>query len=244
MKKLKNKNSISLEFFSKQKEIEKYAYIGRMAHELFHDLLNPITGFLLYVDTFDKDFDQKELTKQSKEINKSIQRIRKFIELVKENINNQETKDRIILEKEIREIMLLLHYKAKVNDISIILLSSKEIKINIQKIKLYQIIINLLSNAIDSYENIIDDRKKQIIIKTEETEKFIKIYFIDNGCGIDEENLNKIFKLNYSSKEKGFGIGLKTVEKIIRNDLSGLISVKSTLNKGSRFTIKIPKNHL
>lgn len=244
MRKLKNKDSISLEFFSKQKEIEKYAYIGRMAHELFHDLLNPITGFLLYMDTFNERLDKKELVKQSKEINKSISRIKKFIELVKDNLTNKNIKNKIILEKEIRNIMLLLHYKAKINAISIILLSSREIKINIQKIKLYQIIINFLSNAIDSYEKIDDERRKQIIIKTEETNKYIKLSFTDNGCGIKREDLNKIFKLNYSNKEKGFGIGLKTVKKIIEDDLEGSIIVSSTLNKGTQFRIKIPKNHL
>lgn len=244
MKKLKTKNSINMEFFSEKKEMEMYAQIGKIAHELFHDLLNPITGFMLYMDLGERSQKNNiDLVKNKEEINDSIKRIRRFIKLIQDSILSNNKKEVLNLNENIEEIMSILYYKAKRNNISLIFIREENIKIKIEKIKLYQLIINLLSNAIDSYEKINDGRKRQIILKTEKTDDHLSITIMDNGCGIEKINLDKIFNLNYTNKENGFGIGLKTVKKIVEINLKGKIKYSSIINKGSIFSVLIPRSH-
>ena len=70
---------------------------------------------------------------------------------------------------------------------------------------------------------------------------YIDFEVIDNGVGMDPETQDKIFTPFFSAKgEKGTGLGLFIANKIIEQH-GGNISVKSTLGKGTRFRIRIPK---
>lgn len=69
--------------------------------------------------------------------------------------------------------------------------------------------------------------------------KYVRVVVEDEGGGIDEENLTKIFDPYFTTKSKGSGLGLATAYSIIKNH-EGLITVKSTPRAGSRFTIYLP----
>ncbi len=72
-----------------------------------------------------------------------------------------------------------------------------------------------------------------------ESGDYIKIDIIDNGTGISQENINKIFDPYFTTRDKGTGLGLATSYSIIKNH-EGHITVKSKLSVGSCFTIYIP----
>jgi len=243
-----------MNYFSKKilhrKELERYAQLGKISHELFHDILNPITGLVLYFDLI-KNNDKKklesprlntEIKKEFDEISRSGERIRNFIRLTQESLLNKSQLDNININKELKEIISLNYYKAKRNLVSIYLIQNENIKIRMPKIKFYQLASNLISNGVDSFDKNTDDRKRKIIIKCEQNKKETFFHFIDNGCGIQKNKLNKIFKRNYSDKDCGLGIGLKTVKKIVY-EYKGKIELESEINKGTTFKIKFPKNH-
>ena len=69
-------------------------------------------------------------------------------------------------------------------------------------------------------------------------DKYI-IEISDNGCGMSEEKMAKIFEPYYTTKATGTGLGLTTVYKIIK-EFSGEINVKSEEKKGTSFTIMLP----
>jgi signal transduction histidine kinase len=106
-------------------------------------------------------------------------------------------------------------------------------------------LFNLLINAKDAIK---DARLKQgkISIKVDwiyenKTERFIKIQIGDNGIGIEEKNIDKIFLPYFTTKGKGgTGVGLSTVKQIIESS-NGRVEVKSRLNKGTVFSIYFPE---
>lgn len=104
------------------------------------------------------------------------------------------------------------------------------------KILIRQVMINLIQNAIDSMKG-----SGNIWIKTSfDPEKMlVRISIKDDGAGIKEEHLPKIFEPTFSSKEHGTGLGLAIVEKIIFEH-RGRIRCNSRPNEGAEFIIELP----
>jgi signal transduction histidine kinase len=68
---------------------------------------------------------------------------------------------------------------------------------------------------------------------------YITIQISDTGCGIENESIQKIFTPFYTTKERGTGLGLAIVNRITESH-NGKLSIKSTVGKGSCFTILLP----
>lgn len=102
-----------------------------------------------------------------------------------------------------------------------------------------EILRNLISNAI-KYRKL-DEEKSEIGIKINVDHLRAEIVFADNGIGIDEHNLAKVFEMFYRATEQsdGSGIGLYIVKNAV-DKLSGQISVASRLMQGTRFSIILP----
>lgn len=102
----------------------------------------------------------------------------------------------------------------------------------------HQILNNLISNAIEA----IGESKGKIFINIFPDEKNnTHIEVIDEGIGIDKNDLGKIFKAFYSKKIGGMGIGLTVVRMIVRN-YKGTLDIQSNLGKGTKINIIIPEN--
>ncbi len=102
--------------------------------------------------------------------------------------------------------------------------------------KIRQVLINLLDNAVHAVK-----KKGRIKLSIEEVANEIVLAIEDNGIGIPEENLGKIFDPFFTSKafDEGTGLGLFVVHKIL-SSINGGIDVKSIVGKGSRFEIRLP----
>ncbi|WP_298869270.1 ATP-binding protein [uncultured Gimesia sp.] len=105
---------------------------------------------------------------------------------------------------------------------------------------IHRAVLNIVINAIDAVEGA---EKGMVLLETTYLEKpdQIMIMISDNGPGIPEEQINKIFNLFESTKgSRGTGIGLAVSQKIIREH-GGEISIESEGGKGSRFTLSVPR---
>jgi len=101
--------------------------------------------------------------------------------------------------------------------------------------QIQQVLINLIKNAIYALK---DATEKKIEIKGRKDRTTIVLNSIkDNGCGINQENMENIFIPFYSTRKEGSGIGLSLAKQIMRLH-SGQISVKSESNKGTEFVLR------
>ena len=103
--------------------------------------------------------------------------------------------------------------------------------------KLQQILLNLINNAFQAVD---DGCILDIEASPAENDK-VRIVISDNGCGMPEENLPKIFKPFFTTKEGkgGTGLGLAITYGLVKK-LQGDITVKSKLHEGTTFTITLP----
>jgi nitrogen fixation/metabolism regulation signal transduction histidine kinase len=105
-------------------------------------------------------------------------------------------------------------------------------------IRLRQVIINLIKNA---QEAVADVENGEISISTEfqKDSDSIKISVADNGLGVDNSDIERIFEPYATTKEKGTGLGLAIVKKIIEEH-GGTIIIKPVTPQGANFIIQLP----
>ena len=99
------------------------------------------------------------------------------------------------------------------------------------------VIENLIKNAIDAMQG-----KGSISLDIKETNKFVKIVVTDSGKGITKSQFKQIFKPGFTTKKRGWGLGLSLSKRIIEDYHNGKIYVlKSEVNKGTTFEIQLDK---
>ena len=99
------------------------------------------------------------------------------------------------------------------------------------------VIENLVKNAIDAMQG-----KGSISLEIKDTNKLVKIIVSDSGKGIQKSQFKQIFKPGFTTKKRGWGLGLSLSKRIIEDYHNGKISVlKSEIGKGTTFEIQLNK---
>jgi hypothetical protein len=117
---------------------------------------------------------------------------------------------------------------------------SDNITLNSDRKRLYQVVLNVVSNALKYTE------KGHVDVVFTPLEDMLEIMVEDTGIGIDEAGLQKLFKpferidSHLKIKTLGTGLGLYLTHKILTLLLGGSISVKSRVGVGSTFTLRLP----
>lgn len=226
--------AIFLPFFNKKNilQIEKYAQIGKISSGLIHDLSSPITALNIQMEMLSQDVEETEYIRNMKQ---TVSKIFDYSKLMKAYLNGSEKKFEINLGDEIQKSIELISYNALKNGVQIIFIRESEIYITANPVQIYQIMISLISNAIESFTP--ENQNRKIIVKLEKFRRKILISVQDFGVGI--KNTKIIFETFYTTKIDlgGTGIGLSNVKRIIEKELKGKIKVRSKVGSGSTFQI-------
>ena len=107
-----------------------------------------------------------------------------------------------------------------------IFLPAKDIFFQFDNFQITQAFNNIIKNAVES---VISIPNPSILVKLIDLDKKIEILVIDNGIGIDERTITKLFEPYYTTKDKGTGLGLSIVKKIIE-DHGGVIKISKNKN--------------
>ena len=136
----------------------------------------------------------------------------------------------------LEEIEILLKKELKENHISLSIKSDpKKLTLNADKALIEQVLINLLKNAIQAFD---EQTHRLIEVAASLNDKGRLVITVkDNGNGIDEEALEKIFIPFFTTKQAGSGIGLSLSKQIMRKH-QGTMSVKSKIDEGTEFTLR------
>jgi two-component system NtrC family sensor kinase len=209
---------------------------------------NPQNGQLLtdaqtYRDKIDAQFVKDEIlglldgiedgANRTSEIVQSLRTFSRMDELVLKpaNINNAILNTLILLRSSIP------------NYIEIKPVFDKLEPLNCYSGKLNQVLVNLINNGIQAIKAKEHHHQESVLIVTRDEPDHVCIEITDSGIGMSEEVKQRIFEPFFTTKEigEGTGLGLSIVFGIIEKH-HGSIEVKSTLGKGTTFTVRLPKN--
>jgi signal transduction histidine kinase len=183
--------------------------------------------------------DQKIILNEVISLNKNIKSIKEILEMQKsiskkynitEDVTMSELLDNLI---SVHKNIITKHHITIVRDYMITQ------SVNLDKFKVEQIIDNLVRNAIDALINSKKDDKRLIIQTLLDKDKII-IRIIDNGEGIDKENIARIFNFGFTTKQSNMGFGLH-ISSLAAGEMHGKLEVSSEgKDKGATFTLVIP----
>ncbi len=175
-----------------------------------------------------------------------INQLNKNLELITETISTQQELSKTTDFQQLFSVNELLDEALLITGLSI----SKAIRVEkhydkikptkSDKVKLLQVLVNLMHNSKDALMESSQKNKLMILKTLKIKNEKIRIEISDNGIGISPKNLNKIFRYGFTTKVLGHGFGLHTSALSI-NAIGGEISVKSEgLRKGATFIIDLP----
>lgn len=224
----------------------KTAFLSNMSHEI-RTPLNVIVGFSQIIQR-NKNLENDKINRYLSHINTSSIQLLELINDILDISKIQSNQLNINIEKVnvnmlIDELYFKYKFKDLNNNVKILepIKSAKKIYINSDKLKINQVLVNLLNNSAKFTE------KGEISFGYYEKEKCIEFFVKDTGCGIEKAYLKKIFnrfeqtKAGANSVYKGNGLGLSISKGIVKK-LGGKINVESKENIGSRFYFTLPKN--
>lgn len=223
---------------------EKLASIGQLAAGVAHEINNPLGSIMLYASMLKRKLEKAGCDSQNSEDIQIIMDEANRCKNIVGNLLNFARQGRLKISSiDIYEVIKSIVHTITLNpDNSRVSFNinadDQECKIEGDSDQLKQVFINLLNNAVEALES---RDEKQITINIKNNVEMINIEIIDSGCGIPADNIGKIFTPFFTTKKmgKGTGLGLAITYGIIKMH-KGDIKVKSVMDKGTTFIIKLP----
>jgi two-component system, NtrC family, sensor kinase len=237
-------------------QTSKMASIGELSLGVAHEINNPLaiisTEREILLDAskeangIDPDFGA-QLDDSMNQIDTQIKRCTRITHnLLRFSRRTQPIMDMVDINSFIREVVELMEREAKSSGITFCERLSPDVPPILSDLsQLQQVFLNLITNAIDAHECKQHNGSVAVSSTFLETEGLVEIVVSDTGVGISEDNLSKVFDPFFTTKPigKGTGLGLSICYSIIMR-LGGQIQVKSILNQGTDFTIRLPLRSL
>jgi PAS domain S-box-containing protein len=226
-------------------ESERMAAMGRATAGIAHGVKNILHGMKLGAFMVDKGLEKEKadlLRKGWNLVGKNINRIsRMTLDMLSYARSSPPLRQSCFLNDIVNEVCELMEEKAKERQIQLIRdLDPSLPLVDIDAEGIHSCLLNLVTNAIEAFPETISGG--QITVSSrDEAEMGVSLQVKDTGRGMTKELQEQVFEHLYSTKgARGTGLGLAITQKIVREH-SGTIQLVSEPNKGSCFTILLPK---
>ncbi len=222
-------------FSISRKSEQNQVWLG-MSKETAHQLGTPLSSLIAWVELLKLKGVEKSATD---EIEKDINRLETITKRFSKIGSEPELSKENIVEVMRKGISYLITRSPKKVNYIVSIPENKEIIIPLNQHLFDWVIENLCRNAMDAMGG-----EGEIKIELFEDDKFVYIDISDTGKGIAKTNFKTVFHPGYTSKKRGWGLGLSLSKRIINEYHSGRVFVKSSvLNKGTTFRIVL-KNEI
>lgn len=187
----------------------------------------------------------KLIEKANSNLESATTRINKISDHIIKSINSQqkyatgiEVKQSVNIKELIDDSLDLIRPKIEKQKISLNLQVDPSIRISITKVKMVNVVVNLLSNAIDAMDRVIGHKTLTVSSFLEGDFAFIEI--TDNGHGFNQETGKQLFQYGFTTKRHGHGFGLHDCANTVAQMGGEIAATSPGLNKGATFRIRLP----
>jgi two-component system, sporulation sensor kinase E len=225
------------------RQAEGLAALTTLSAGVAHEIKNPLTSIDIHIQLMKKEIAKLEgeetknmsnlLVIVKEEVDRLNSIVQDFLFAVRPMSMSTSMED---INEIVKEMAQFLQYEVEEQDIEFVLDLDEDLpRVVVDPKYLKQAFLNVIKNAIEAIHG-----KGEIHIKTESTEEGdVAVHIVDNGEGIPESRMGKIYNPYFTTKKFGSGLGLVIVYKIIK-ELGGKLKVKSKEGVGTRFSIELP----
>jgi signal transduction histidine kinase len=256
-KELENKVTAQVEEIRKKDKImilnSRQMAIGDTMSNIAHQWRQPLNVLSLQKELildkfYSNELDEKSIESYDIKVSQTLKELSKTIDDFRNLFLLSKNKENFCIKDEILSVTNMVYAELIDNGIFISLNCDNSICINGYKNEFKQVFLNMIQNSKESLINMKKQgfkREARISIDIKQVDDSINIFFSDNGIGIPEDIINKVFEPYFTTKfkSKGTGLGLYMCKSIIEEDLFGTIIVER-LELGVCFKIKIPCNNI
>jgi PAS domain S-box-containing protein len=222
-------------------QAERQAAWGEVARRLAHEIKNPLTPIQLSAERMELKLSGKLNEQDAQLLHRATQTIVSQVDAMKNMVADFADYARapapkllmLDMHNLLNEVMGL--YEANSSPIMLVL-GANYFTVNGDATRLRQIVHNLLHNAHDALQQV---KNPQIEVITSNNETELQLIVSDNGIGIPENVMQRIFEPYMTTKLKGTGLGLPIVKKIVEEH-GGRITIQNKLSGGTRVTVFLP----
>ena len=219
----------------------RLASIGEMASGIAHEINNPLTGVIGFSELLMEKDIPDELKEDVRIINDGAERVAEIVNRLLAFSRQHEPQRRSTdINSVIENTLALRKYSLETNNIEITTSLDPDLPVTLADAgQLQQVFMNIIINAEKEMKSA--HGRGRLTVKTEHKDDIIRISFQDDGPGIAEENLEKIFNPFFTTREvgEGTGLGLSLSYGIIAEH-NGKLYVKSQPGQGATFFIELP----
>ncbi len=215
--------------------MEKRGMADRLVHVLAHEVRNPLNNINLSLEQLSPELEESESMVFIDIIKRNSKRIESLItELLNSSRPAQIIEERESLQNIIKDTIAMAIDRITLKKIHLNLdMPEEEITLLADKEKLQIALLNVVINAVEAMEAGSGQLDVKLLV-----EKNLPVVSIkDNGCGISEENISKLFEPYFTAKRNGMGLGLATSLNILQSHKAD-VEVLSTEGDGTEFIIK------
>ncbi len=224
-------------------KLERFATEGEISSGIAHDIKNYLAILKGNFDLMHFKFDAEFKTKHKNHIaamDKGFEEIESFVENLMGGRGDEGAFAEVNLIEMIRVIVRFLAPQERFHHIKIarVVDPSFPTKLQLNERQIQQVLLNLLMNAAEAFNALTDKPNKEISVelRIDETNYRPQLIVADNGPGIPVELQAGLFNKRFTTKERGHGIGLITVKKIVEQH-QGTIQAESIPGVGTKFVI-------
>lgn len=225
-------------YLTSDNNLQQIIDMGRLSASLIHEISSPLTAALLNLEQVN---DQKSVS--VKATKSSLIHLKRYVDAARMQLVNRNENKAFSLDPQMKEVKRLLAPLAKTANIRLSVAKLPRVKLIGDPTKFLQILTNLIVNAIEAYGPDSVLRVREVKVSLWLSPHDVTIIIADWGGVISAEQQTKLFEPFYTTKNiqgNGLGIGLATVKQYVCNSFNGNIIVRSDLNRGTRFIIRLP----
>ncbi len=218
---------------------KKLAAVGHLALGLAHEIRNPLSAIRMNIQMIRKRSNAEgHLEEHFSIVEEEILRLNRLVNDVMDFARARPLRlERTSLNPIIHRVMQLFSQRFKSAQITTELQLNDELTVVCDPEQIEQVILNLVSNAIESLEESNGQRELSLIVRRHRP--YLSLRVIDNGQGIAEADIDKVFDPFYTTKVSGGGLGLPTLQGIVLRH-QGTITVDSVQGDKTCFNLLLP----
>ena len=226
----------------RQIESEKMVSLGEIAAGIAHDVRNPLFAVRSNLDYLRRrGIDDEEEAEVYDEMDEGLQRIGRIVSEVNDFARPHPPEfGRHDLREIFERVMLLAGKQMQRESVRVhVEVPGNLPSVEIDRHRLEQALLNLVTNAIRAVETTDDP---EVVLRADIEDDHVVIEVADNGQGIREELLPRIFDPFFTRSRNGTGLGLTIVRRVVQQH-QGTVQVHSEVGEGSVFTLRLPCRH-